>query len=265
MLSSLKHHWLEYLIEAWGLGTFMVSAGSFATLLFYPESPLYPLIPNEFLRGLVMGIVMGITAIALIYSPWGKRSGAHMNPAVTLAFFRLGKLAPWDALFYVLAQFIGGLVGIWLVAIVLRTAFTDLPVGYAVTVPGHWGWPAALVAELVMAFGLMLMVLIVSNHKHGSPFTGVLAGLLVATYITLAAPISGMSINPARSFASAFPAHVWTAFWIYYFAPPLAMLAAVELYLHFTKANPHKLCGKLCPNSETPCICTHCCCDTHYV
>ena len=48
MLSSLKHHWLEYLIEAWGLGTFMVSAGSFATLLFYPESPLYPLIPNEF-------------------------------------------------------------------------------------------------------------------------------------------------------------------------------------------------------------------------
>lgn len=265
MLSPLKHHWPEYLIEAWALGTFMISAGSFATLLFYPGSPVYLLIPNGFLRGFVMGIAMGITAIAHVYSPWGKRSGAHMNPAVTLAFFRLGKLAPWDALFYILAQFMGGLIGVWLVAIVLRTAFTDLPVGYAVTVPGQWGWPAALFAELVMAFGLMLMVLIVSNHKHLSPFTGVFAGLLVATYITFVAPISGMSINPARSFASALPAHVWTAFWIYYFAPPLAMLAAVELYLHVTKANPRKLCGKLCPNSETPCICTHCCCDTHYV
>ncbi|WP_017300938.1 MIP/aquaporin family protein [Nodosilinea nodulosa] len=260
MLSSLRRHWPEYAIEAWGLGLFMVSAGGFATLLFYPNSPVYALIPSGG-RGVLMGVAMGLTAIAIIYSPWGKRSGAHINPAVTLAFFRLGKLAPWDAFFYVVAQFIGGLVGVWLVAIALQTAFTDRPIDYIVTVPGPWGWPAALLAEFIMAFGLMLMVLVVSNHKRWSQLTGLFAGLMVATYITFAAPISGMSINPARSFASALPAQVWTAFWIYYFAPPLAMLAAVEVYLRWTRANPRHLCGKLCPNVETPCLCTSCCCE----
>lgn len=261
MLTPLRNHWPEYLIEAWGLGAFMVSAGSFATLFFYPESPVHGLIPNGFLRGMAMGVAMGLTAIALIYSPWGKRSGAHMNPAVTLAFFRLGKLAPWDAVFYVLAQFAGGVLGITLVATVLGNPFTQLPVNYIVTMPGRWGVVAALVAEFLMAFGLMSMVLVISNHKRWFQFTGVFAGLMVATYITFVAPISGMSLNPARSFASAFSAHIWTAFWIYYFAPPLAMLAAVEVYLRRTKANPRKLCGKLCPNSETPCICIPCCCE----
>lgn len=263
MLPTLRQHWPEYLIEAWGLGTFMVSAGGFATLLFYPQSPIYGLIADGVLRRMLMGLAMGLTAIGLIYSPWGKRSGAHMNPAVTLAFFRLGKLTSWDAAFYGLAQFIGGAIGVALVARILGAAFTGLPVDYAVTVPGQWGWPAALLAELSMAFCLMLMVLVVSNHKRWFQLTGVFAGLMVATYITFVAPISGMSMNPARSFASALPAQVWTAFWIYYFAPPLAMLAAVEVYLRWTRANPRKLCGKLCPNSETRCICTQCCCDAN--
>lgn len=261
MLSSLRHHWPEYLIEAWGLATLMVVAGGCATLLFYPSSPVYAVVPNQFWRRLVMGLAMGLTAIALIYSPWGKRSGAHLNPAVTLAFFRLGKLTPWDALFYVLAQFMGGAAGISLIAALLGRPFTQIPVNYIVTLPGRWGIWVALIAEFLMAFGLMLMVLVVSNHKRWFRFTGVCAGMMVATYITVAAPISGMSLNPARTFASALSAHVWTAFWIYYFAPPLAMLMAVEVYLRRTRANPRKLCGKLCPNVETPCLCTHCCCD----
>lgn len=208
-----------------------------------------------------MGIAMGLTAIALVYSPWGKRSGAHFNPAVTLAFFRLGKFTPWDSFFYVLAQFIGGLTGVKLVAVLWGHLFTDAPVHYIVTVPGKWGIGTAFVAELLMAFALMLMVLIVSNHQRWFRLTGIFAGLMLATYITLAAPISGPSLNPARSFASALSAQVWTAFWIYYFAPPLAMMVAVELYLRSTRANPRKLCGRLCPNSETPCPCIQCCCD----
>ena len=54
---------------------------------------------------------MGLTAVGIISSPWGQRSGAHMNPAVTLTFLSLGKIAAWDALFYVLAQFAGSLTG----------------------------------------------------------------------------------------------------------------------------------------------------------
>ncbi|MEO0987208.1 MAG: aquaporin [Cyanobacteria bacterium J06639_14] len=212
MLRSLQAHWPEYLMEGAELGAFMVSAGLFATLLYAESSPVPSLIPHAFLRGVLMGIAMGVSAIAIIYSPWGKRSGAHFNPAVTLAFYRLGKLAAWDAIFYVLAQFIGGLVGVVLVAGVLGDPFTRVPVNYVVTIPGAWGWGAALVAEAGMAFGLMSMVLVVSNHPKLHEFTGVFAGILVTLFIIIAAPISGMSINPARTFASGLPADIWTAF-----------------------------------------------------
>jgi aquaporin Z len=255
-------HWREYLIEAWGLGTFMVSAGVFATLLYSPNSPIWQIIPNEFLRGLIMGIAMGLTAIAIIYSPWGKRSGAHINPAVTITFFRLKKITLLDTLGYIFAQFVGGLLGVLLVAAILRNLFTNPPVNYVVTVPGSWGLFAALAAEFILSLVLMLMVLVTSNNDRLSKYTGIFAGILVATYITFEAPISGMSINPARTFASALPAQIWTAFWIYYFAPPLAMLLAAEIYLRY-RGKPKTICYKLCPNGEQPCIATKCCgsCD----
>ena len=261
LLRSLQAHWPEYLMEGAELGAFMVSAGLFATLLYAGASPVPLLIPHLFWRGVLMGIAMGGSAIAIIYSPWGKRSGAHFNPAVTLAFYRLGKLAAWDAFFYVLAQFIGGVIGVVLVAVVLQDPFTQVPVNYVVTIPGAWGWGAALLAETAMAFGLMTMVLVVSNHPKLHRYTGMFAGLLVSVFITFAAPISGMSINPARTFASGFPADIWTAFWIYYFAPPLAMLAAAELYKTITQLLPRAICGKLCLNTETPCLCIDCPCN----
>lgn len=260
MLKSLKLHWPEYLMEGAELGLFMILAGSFATLLFAEISPIPSLIPSPFWRGLLMGVVMGMCAIAIIYSPWGKRSGAHFNPAVTLAFYRLGKLTGWDAAFYVLFQFLGGSAGIATAAFLLGEAFTGSPVNYIVTVPGAWGWFAALVAEALMAFGLMTLVLVVSNHPKLHPFTGVFAGIMVATFITVAAPVSGMSINPARTFASGFSSQVWTGFWIYYFAPPLAMLAAAELYQRVTGCYPGDICGKLCPNTDVPCPCIDCPC-----
>ncbi len=108
MHDAWGNHWPEYLIEAAGLGFFMVSACSFAALLFHPASPVRPVIAGNMLRSVLMGVAMGMTNIAIIYSPWGKRSGAHINPSVTLTFFRLGKVEPWDALFYTLAQFAGG-------------------------------------------------------------------------------------------------------------------------------------------------------------
>mgnify|MGYP003465459333 CR=1 FL=1 len=105
--AALLHHWPEYLIEGWALGVFMISAGVFATLLESPDSPVHAAIHSDVLRRVLIGVAMGLTAIGLIYSPWGKRSGAHMNPAVTLAFLRLGRVRRWDAVFYVAAQFVG--------------------------------------------------------------------------------------------------------------------------------------------------------------
>ncbi len=264
MLKALQHHWRDYLIEAWGLGMFMVMAGSVATLLFSPSSPVVQWIPDPMLRRSLMGMAMGLTAISIIYSPWGKRSGAHLNPSVTLTFFRLKKLAPWDALFYVVAQFLGGALGVFLVGVVLGSLFTDPPISAIATVPGQWGWLAALLTEFLMAWGLMTIVLITANIPRLANYTGIFAGLTVATYITLLSPISGMSMNPARSTASALSAQIWTAFWIYYLAPPLGMLTAAEIYRRVTKLRTRSICCKLCPNGETPCISIDCCggCET---
>ena len=89
---SLRGHWPEYLMEAAALGIFMVSAGAVTTLVDSPDFPFLALLPSPTVRRALVGLAMGGTAMSLIYSPWGKQSGAHMNPAITLAFLRLGKI-----------------------------------------------------------------------------------------------------------------------------------------------------------------------------
>jgi aquaporin Z len=85
-------HWREYAAEAVALGLFMVAATVCTVALEHPASPLRAALPEAFGRRLVMGLAMGATAAAIIYSPLGARSGAHMNPAVTLAFLWLGRM-----------------------------------------------------------------------------------------------------------------------------------------------------------------------------
>ncbi len=196
---------------------------------------------------------MGLTAIGIIYSPWGKQSGAHINPSVTLTFFRLGKIQPWDAFFYIVAQFLGGVAGILLAAAILRPWVADPHVNYVATVPGPDGPGLAFLAEMIISFGLMTTILIVSNADRLARYTGLFAGALVAAYIALEAPISGMSMNPARTFGSALPGQVWTALWIYFTAPPLGMLLAAEAYRRVRGAHA-VLCAKLHHHNDKRCI-----------
>jgi aquaporin Z len=252
-LGALKAHWPEYLMEAWGLGTFMVSAGVFGTLLFHPASPVARAIPDPLALRALMGVLMGLTAVALIYSPWGRQSGAHLNPAVTLTFLRLGKVRPWDALFYVLAQAAGGTLGVLLVAAALGPLFREPPVAYVATVPGEAGAAVALLAEALISLVLMTVILLATNTPRLARLTGVLAGLLVALFITVEAPFSGMSMNPARSLASALPAGLWQAFWIYLVGPPLGMLLAVDLY-RALRRSPEVVCAKLVHHTHRRCI-----------
>ncbi len=197
---------------------------------------------------------MGSTAVALIFSPFGKRSGAHFNPAVTLTYLRLGKICPWDAAFYILFQFIGGIVG----RLDRLRSFRKSPgahstVNYAVTVPGPKGPTPAFVAELTITFILMTVILTVSNTKRLGRWTGLFAGALVAIYISIESPISGMSMNPARTFGSAFGAHQLTSLWIYFTAPPLGMLLAAEVYKR-VKGSRAVACAKLHHYNNTRCI-----------
>jgi aquaporin Z len=253
LIDVLQAHWPEYLMEAAELGIFMVSACLFTVVLEHPASAVRGAIASPLLRRVLIGLAMGLSAIAIIYSPWGKQSGAHFNPSVTLTFLRLGKVSPWDAVFYVAAQFIGGVAGVMLAAGLLGAAVADKAVRYAATVPSPRGSAVAFVAEFGISFLLMTAVLNSSNSPRVARFTGVIAGVLVATFITVEAPFSGMSMNPARTFGSALPARIWDALWIYFTAPPLGMLLASELYIR-TRGAGAVICAKLHHHNNKRCI-----------
>jgi aquaporin Z len=246
-------HWPEYLSEALGLGAFMVSACVITVMLEHPASALRIALADPLARRALIGLAMGLTAVAIIYSPWGQRSGAHLNPSVTLTFLRLGKIRGWDAAFYVASQVIGGLSGVLLTWAVLGAALAAPAVHYAVTVPGAWGALPAFLGELMISFGLMLAVLGVSNTPRLARFTGLAAGALVAVYITFEAPLSGMSMNPARTLGSAIPAGDFTGLWLYLTAPPLGMLLAAETYVHLRGAAA-VVCAKLHHPHDQRCI-----------
>jgi aquaporin Z len=254
LLSRVRSHWPEYLIEGWALGMFMISAGCFGVLLESSLSSLPQMIGQADVRRVLGGLAMGLTAIALIYSPWGKRSGAHMNPAITLAFLKLGRIARTDAAFYVVAQCIGGALGVGVVLMLFGPAFAAPPVSYVATTPTH-GAAVAFAAEFLISFLMMTMVLRATDSQRYMRYTGLFAGVLVAAFISLEAPYSGMSMNPARTLASALPGGVWTGFWIYVLAPIAAMQLAVAVHLRL--CGPASApCAKLLHTPDQRCI--HC-------
>jgi aquaporin Z len=252
-MKRLAAHWPEYVIEATCLALFMISAAAAATVLQHPASPFAGGGTTPVLQRIPMGIAMGLTAVALIYSPLGARSGAHMNPAVTLAFLRLGKIAPVDAVGYITAQFVGGVAGI----AVATSALGGLPghpsVNYVATVPGSAGSGIAFAAELLISFLMMSVVLGMSNTPRLARFTGMGAGILVAIYIIVEAPFSGMSMNPARTLGSNVLASTVSTLWIYFIAPPLGMLLAGEWYAH-RHGHARVRCAKLHHPADVRCI-----------
>jgi aquaporin Z len=231
MIQTIRKHWPEYLMEAAELAIFMISASAFTILLYHPGSPLVRAIPAEFIRRLLTGLAMGLTLIGIVYSPWGKRSGAHMNPAFTLVFWRLGKIAPWDAAFYSIAQFIGGFSGILIAAGAVASLLSHPAVNYVATLPGPRGPWVAFLSEAAISFLLMMVVLVLTSIPRVARLTGLAAGICVASFIAFESPLSGMSMNPARTLGSAFLPHLWQSLWIYFTAPPLGMLLAAEAFL----------------------------------
>jgi aquaporin Z len=231
----------------------MVSAATFATLLQHPSSPLFVGSGERVAERIPMGIAMGLTAIGLIYSPWGTRSGAHMNPAVTLTFWRLNKISGRDAGMFVVAQLVGGLAGITLATALLAQLPAHSSVNYVATLPGVGGPALALVGEFAISCGLMLVVLVFSNHDRLAKLTGIAAGALVCSYIVIEAPLSGMSMNPARSLGPALLARTLDTMWIYTIGPIAGMLTGAGIYQRLGTLAAVR-CAKLHHPADVPCI-----------
>jgi aquaporin Z len=253
---SLRLHWPEYLMEAGESGLYLFSACAVATLLWHPGSPIQRHLPSDAVRRMLMGLAMGATIIAIVLSPWGKQSGAHFNPAVTFTFYRLRKVALWDAVFYCAAQMLGAVAGVALASIVLEGAPANKAVRYAATLPGIYGDTIAFVAELAISFILMSAILFASNHEVLAPYTHYFAAILAAVYIAFESPLSGMSTSPARTFGPALYGNYWRALWIYFVAPPLGMLAAAEVLL-LARRRKDPYCAKLHHQNDKRCIFRH--------
>ena len=222
-------------MEAAGLGVFMLSACVFATLLEDPSSfvrvAAADALADPFTRRCWMGAAMGATALAIFYSPYAKRSGAHINPAVTLAFWRLGRIRGFDAVAYGVFQFLGAVAGVYLAAAIVGDGIADPAVRYAATVPRDGELAGAVAGELAICFAMMSAALWFSSRSHAAPFGGLACATLLALFIAFESPLSGASLNPARTVASAVASGIWTDAWIYFVAPPAGMLAAAEVHL----------------------------------
>ena len=255
IMVSPRLHWPEYLMEAGEMSLYLFFTCCFATLLQHPASPLGHFVVNSILRRTLMGIATGATVIALIMSPWGKQSGGHFNPAMTFAFYRMGKVAGWDALFYVIAQFAGATTGVGMATFLLRGAPGDGAVRYAATA-GVYGAGVAFVAELAISFLLMITVLLGNHYRRLASYTPYFVGSLYAVNITFETPLSGMSMNPARTFGPAAYGGYWHALWIYFVAPTLGMLAAAEVFL-WARCGTSSYCAKLHHDNDKRCIFHH--------
>ena len=221
-------------MEAAGLAGFVVGASLPTVFLEHPELPVMKSTLGEYpmLRRVPLGIVLGAYIAGVVYL-FGKRSGAHINPGVTWAFFRLGKINFADAAFYTLAQFAGAVAAAQIMKFALGEFYADPPIRYVVTEPAKWdnSGIVALAAEFFISFVLMFVCLVAANSRQFEKFVAPITGFLIALYLMVETPYSGMSLNPARSFGSALAANEWQYLWIYFVAPPLAMLAAAEIFL----------------------------------
>ena len=255
--ATLRGHWPEYALEAGFLALLVLAAGLISAWL-ETTSGSFASAPRDLAaRRLLAGLATGFVVVAMIYSPWGRRSGTHLNPAITLAYLRLGKIGRWDALFYGLAQLAGAVVAVMLLRSGALLPATTPPSLLSTSIGPTNEW-AAFTTELVLSATGMLLILFTSNHASWFRWTGAVYGLLVMLIVGCAAPLSGFGMNAARLFAVDASGGSATAHWINLLPPLLGMQLGVEVYRLVT-GRSQVLCAKLAHNTQGRCIfrCQH--------
>lgn len=216
LLPNITYCWQEALAE--GIGTFiLVFAGT--------GSVIVNSISNGAVTHLGISFVFGAVVAALIYG-MGHLSGAHFNPAVTLGFWASGFFPKRRVLPYILAQLLGAIAASTLLLISLGSV-----ANLGATLPLNGNWLQSLVLEIVLSFILMFVILGSGLDRRAHVgFAGLAIGLTVGLEAAFMGPITGASMNPARSLGPAVVAGIWQHHWIYWVAPILGAQLAVVVY-----------------------------------
>jgi aquaporin NIP len=161
-----------------------------------------------------IGIVFGLIIMAMVYAT-GHLSGAHINPAVTLAFALTRHFPVRAAAAYIVAQ----LAGAALAALCLLTVWTDAPAGLGTTVPTVGNGSALLYEALLTAFLMFVIMAVATDTRAVGAAAAIAIGGTVGLDAILGGPVTGASMNPARSFGPALAAGEWGDLWIYVVGP----------------------------------------------
>ena len=246
-------HWQEYAAEMLGT-TFNIFVGfSIITFNFGKGLPMEHLVPNPSIRLLMNGLVFAGSGSLFAISSLGKLSGAHLNPCLSLAFWLQGKMHKLDLVGYVIAQFLGAILGTFLIKVLWGRYAAS--VNNCITLPGQ-GYAIwyVFLAEVVMTCLLVLSIFIFLSSQRLMRWTPVMVWLLVATMVWLGAPISGTSLNTARSIGPALVTPLWQYQWLYCIAPPLGAVTAVGIFQLISMGKRSLLTGKLFHSPDYRCI-----------
>ena len=245
----MRRNLSAYACEFAGTALMLFIGISAVAFMWAPGSPVPP-VGNAALRRLLTGLLFAGGATAVVYSPLGQISGGHINPAVTLAFWRMGKVSTRDAVIYSVVQFAGAFAGAYAAGI----AWGPLTRGvqFAATVPGDgYSWAGALAAEAAITFLLVFTIFVCINKPRVAPRTGLICGTLVALLVMIEAPVTGTSLNPARTLGPAVLAPNYTSLWIYFLGPAAGALLAVGAYRG--QWGGQTVCAKLYHTEKYPC------------
>ena len=199
---------------------------SFVILDFGAGSPVVHLLPGAGARRALTGLLFGTVGALIAISPVGKVSGAHINPAVTLAFWLMRRMKARVAVGYVAAQLAGGILG----ALTLRGwGAMGASAAFAATAPGPAGPWVATAGEAAATFCLVAGLFLFLGHPRLRGATPALFPLLYAVLVWVEAPLSGTSTNPARSLGPGIVAGELGGWWVYWVGPFLGTIGAVAI------------------------------------
>ncbi|GHO80997.1 hypothetical protein KSD_87680 [Ktedonobacter sp. SOSP1-85] len=231
-------HWPEYGSELLGTAFLVFIALSAVAFNLGTDSPLAVVLPNSGVRRLITGMLLAGSGPLVAISPLGKLSGAHLNPAVSLAFWLQGKMHQHDLVSYLASQFLGAVLGAGLAVLAWRERAASVHNGVTAPGAGYPIWSVFLIEMGLTCLLVLAIFLFVSSHRlmHWTPL---MTWLLMAFIYWQVAPISGSSLNPARSFGPALVSWFWRDQWVYILASPIGALLAVGLFRSLSLVGIH--------------------------